>query len=77
MPRHKTYTQCRLRRDNCYMVSWIPTHLARRGLLIDLKEDDSVWTCGWVVVEVWTTKAGEQVEAAFPDYRHQRKMSDV
>lgn len=84
MPRHETYTQCKLRRPTSdgdgfeTTVSWIPTHLAKKGLVVNLREDGGApWSDGWTVVEVWGTKPGEQVEAAVPDWRHQRKVSDV
>lgn len=81
MPRHKTYTQCRLRRPSegghQVLESWIPTELAKKGLVVNLKDDLGEWTDGWTVMEVWGTRPGEQVEAAVPDYRHQRKVSDV
>lgn len=81
MPRHKTYTQCKLSRPTDVgreiMVSWIQSDLAKKGLVIDLRPDNGDWTRGWRVDEIGSTKSGEQVEAAVPDYRHQRKMSDV
>jgi hypothetical protein len=77
MPRHKTYTQCKLRKGNLTMVSWIPSDLAKKGLVVNLKDDLGVWKEGWTVEQTWKTKKGETVEAAVPDFRHQREVSDV
>jgi hypothetical protein len=60
------------------VVSWIPSDIAKKGNPVRLKEFGSdEWSEGWTVLEVWGTKAGDQVEAAVPDHKHQRAQSDV
>lgn len=42
------YTQCSLSRKNVSQVSWIPSKLAKVGMILKLKED-GIWTDGWEV----------------------------
>ena len=60
------------------MVSWIKAEIAQKGKTVRLKgfgRDD--WSEGWIVIDVGSTQDGDRVEAAVPDHRHQREMSDV
>lgn len=83
MARNDFYTQCLLERNKKgateSMMSWIPSDIAKKGNLVNLKEwpSDGDWTGPWEVVETFTKMSGDKVEQGELDYKHQRKVSDV
>jgi hypothetical protein len=73
------YVQCRFVRENedgsrSETVSWIPTKVknrdkgglikVRKGMIIDLKEEDDTWTRDWTVSFV-----GSEIKEDAPDVR--------
>jgi hypothetical protein len=60
------------------MVSWIPADIAKKGNKVRLKEfGPDEWSEGWEVMSVGDKRAGDRVEVAVPDWKHQRSQSDV
>jgi hypothetical protein len=74
----KNHKQCLLRQcENTYMVSWIPSHLARVGRTVKLQDDEGNWSEGWTVVEVYQTCPTNEAVERSRDWKHQRKASDI
>lgn len=56
MSNKETYAQCILekKRDNSVIstTSYLPKKFAKKGWIVDLKNDEGVWDRGWKVVSV-------------------------
>lgn len=48
------YTQCKLRQDSTYQITYIPDQLATKGRQLRLKTENG-WDGGWVVEEVYSS----------------------
>lgn len=60
-----------------YMMTWIPLQFAKKGKLLELKEEDG-WNNGWVVNKVYPAKlTDKELELTSRSYRHTREASDV
>lgn len=75
------YVQCRLKRKVRRgifqsMVSWLSDRFAAKGRILRLKNRGG-WEDGWEVVETWTRREAEKVEAGERDHLKQREVSDV
>jgi hypothetical protein len=46
----KYYKQCKLNKDSKYLVTWIPTKLAKVDKVLDIKRDEN-WLIGWKINE--------------------------
>jgi len=57
-------------------TAWIPEEYAVVDKLVKIK-DNGVWSDGWNVRMVWTTRPKDWVEQHQRDYLHQRKASDI
>lgn len=76
--REQNYTQCKLRKDNTYQTSWIPSEFAKTGKIIKLRDEDTdTWTDGWLVEATYATRTWQEVNFASQLYKHQRKASDI
>lgn len=76
--REQNYTQCKLKKENTYQTSWIPSEFAKVGKILKLKDEDTgVWTDGWVVEAAYNTRSWQEVNKASQQYKHQRKASDI
>lgn len=71
-----TYKQCRLKRQNTIMTSWIPAKFAKKGGYLKLKVD-GVWQDGWQIIEVYGSIEEKVLRENEKDYLHQRKASDI
>jgi hypothetical protein len=75
------YVQCRMRREtrpgiHQSLTSWIPEKFAEKGRILRLKNRGE-WEDGWEVVETWTRREAEKVEAGERDHLKQREVSDA
>jgi len=61
----KTFNQCRLRKENSIVVSWIPSTFAKVGKIVGLKEGDT-WNEGWKVLSV----GGAMTEQRLKEQEH-------
>ena len=83
MARHKHYCQCHLERPveggqgSMVMVSWIPSHLAQVGLVVNLKNDEGEWTNGWKVTYAGPKRDGDDIEARSREWLYHRGVTDV
>jgi hypothetical protein len=59
------YKQCRLRRGNCEVMSWIPSTLATIGKQVALKEK-GVWESGWVVTTAGSAQERDEKKIKWP-----------
>ncbi|HYE17537.1 MAG TPA: hypothetical protein VEA69_03780 [Tepidisphaeraceae bacterium] len=61
------------------MVSWIPQALARKGLVVDLKDNETGRrTCGWTVMDDGTNpRPYRTLNARSRDYKKTRDASDI
>lgn len=66
------YTQCRLIRGRTKQVAWIPTELAVKGKVLEIKGER-----GWRVIGVGATVDESYVKEHERDYLKQREASDV
>ena len=74
MPQKQTHKQCHLHRGDSVMVSWIPTHHAIVGHIVDLDPEGD----GWEVTSVGDLERDSLEVAAWSrDWRTQRKASDI
>jgi hypothetical protein len=74
----KRFYQCRLRKGNSIMVSFLPANFAKVGNTVGLKEND-VWSEGWKVLSVgaaMTEEALREQEKRVRSGSH-RKGSDI
>lgn len=75
------YRQCLLCRKTAdgeeRQYSWIPEPFCVKGKVLKLKNDEGVWTNGWVVLEAWEPRPAKYVEAHERDYKKNRKASDI
>lgn len=75
------YVQCKMKREvqpRIYqsLVSWIPEERAQKGRILRFKNHGE-WEDGWEVIETYTKKKAEFVEAQERDHLKQREVSDV
>ena len=70
--KNEFYNQCTLVNGDATEIAWIPSHLAKVGEWIRVKETGAMW----YVYEVWMKLNGEAVESNSRDYRTQRNGSD-
>lgn len=84
MPRHPYYNQCLLhgtskRMPGAVIVNqaWIPSHLAKKGLVVKLRNSaEEEWTI-WEVVEVYQKRSGDLLEGLVErEYLHHRERTD-
>jgi hypothetical protein len=59
------YKQCRLRKGNLYLMSWIPSTLAVVGKTVGLKEN-GVWDSGWVVESASNAQDRDEKKIKWP-----------
>ena len=75
----ETLTQCKMHRRHpatpaiAVDVAWIDTDLAKKGTVIKFRDLEGLYE----VVEVWSTKPKQEVEAFERIYLHQREASDT
>jgi len=72
----ETYTQCLLKKDNSYQISWIPTKYAKCDKVLELKTGGK-WENGWTVEKTMTTQSSDIVESNSREYRTHRKVTDI
>ena len=76
--REEMYTQCKLKKDNSYQMSWIPSQFAKVGKVLKLRDEGTgEWDNGWVVEAAYSTRTWKEVNAASQLHKHQRKASDI
>lgn len=76
--KNKFYCQCILHKDNWAMVSYIPSPLAVKGKVIDIRDPDSKkWKRGWTVQSVGPKVDGELVESNSQSWKHHRSTTDI
>jgi hypothetical protein len=73
---HDKHRQCKLRKGNQLMWSWLPSKYAKVGKVLDLK-DDGEWERGWTVEEVWGEARSLDVLARADLWRHHRDGTDA
>jgi hypothetical protein len=70
------YKQCKLIRNNTECTSWIPEQFAVVGKGLKLKDGQN-WINGWVVKEVYSRLAENQLPNFNKDVRiHRKKTGD-
>lgn len=62
MSKKTYYRQCRLKKGNAEQVSYIPEPFCTEGRVLRLRDDNGVWTDGWLV-----TFAGKHRVEDLPD----------
>lgn len=71
MANKEKYSQCHLERRTDHSVisttSYIPQKFAKKGHVVDLRNDDKTWSRGWVVISVG------DVTDSLPDWRQSIK----
>jgi hypothetical protein len=67
------YNQCALSQGSTNTVGWIPARAARKGVRVELKGCDGLWT----VESVGTSLSADVVQERQNDFRNTRKASDV
>lgn len=74
----KMYNQCRVRKGNSIMITWLPTALAKVGNIVNLKEADA-WVNGWKILSVGGAISEEKLKEQEKRYRSgdHRKGSDI
>ena len=72
----KTYTQCKIVKDDAFQVAWIPSEYAIVEKVIKIKVD-GLWDDGWMVIDAFGTKSKEHIEGHERDFLKQRKASDI
>lgn len=76
--REENYTQCKLRKDNTYQTSWIPSNFAQVGKVVKLRDEETgIWTDGWIVEATYSSRTWKEVNVASQLHKHQRKASDI
>ena len=79
MAKHDTLTQCLMhhrtpgKKGHGIDVAWIETKLAKVGLVLKFRDLEGTYE----VVEVWSTKPRQDVEAFERCHLHQRSVSDA
>jgi len=75
------YCQCLLERGHfsgtMSTVSYLPEEFAIQGNVVKLKNDDDIWTDGWIVQKVGDKIDASYVEERERDYKRTRKTSDI
>lgn len=77
MPKEVMYTQCKLRKQNMYQMSWIPSEFATPGNVVKLRDDNDVWSDGWIVEAAYSSKSHKEVNEYSQAHKRQRKASDI
>lgn len=70
MAKNTTHTQCRLRRGNMMMVSWIPSKFAVVDKYLKLRDRETGgWVNGWQVIETYTTMDSSYINERSRDWK--------
>jgi hypothetical protein len=79
MSKEGFYIQCYLVKDKVRKISFIMEKLAKRNMVIRLKESDGTWTEGWVVKEVYphSRMDADKLTEISAQYRNTRDASDI
>ncbi len=66
-------------KDNWHHMAWIPQSFAILDKVIKIKNEDSTWDDGWVVVGIGENivKTAEEANAQSQLYKKTRKASDI
>lgn len=74
----KTFNQCRMRKNNSIVVSWIPSKFAKVGNTVGLKHGEQ-WDEGWKVLSVGSMISEKRLQEQEKRLRNgsHRKGSDI
>jgi hypothetical protein len=72
------HVQCKLRNGpGFYQTTWLPERYAKKGNIVELKNEEGKWEDGWIVIEVGSKMDSAQVIERERDYKRTRKASDI
>ena len=70
------HTQCKLKRGDRELTTWLPSRYAVRGKIIGLKMNGE-WVEGYRVLETYSTRPSADVLAYRDQFRTHRDATDV
>ena len=77
MSKIKTYQQCKLRKGNLRMISWLPVRYAKVNKILKIKKE-GVWQDGWIVLDkYWEEITEEKLKLVRDQCFNTRDVSDV
>lgn len=74
---HEKHCQCKLRRGNQILHSWIPAKYAQINRSLGLKDEEGNWEEGWVVEKIWDEQRSLDVLARADLWKHHREGTDA